>query len=296
LVRTVDPRVRIKLVSDGREAVASLSRGSFNALICTEDLGDIHASALIRMIRAGACGHPALPVIVVSRRPDLYALGTNDTLTHFLAESTPAEMLKKALKIVRATPKQTVLLIEDDPTHAEATSAMLARYYHVEQARTGTAALMAWRARRHDVVLLDLMLPEMSGKRVQRHIIEERPEQVIIVLTADSEPETHPAMVLAGASAFLRKPVGLLEITRTIEAIRRDRQTIELAREASGSEEQLHSLAVRLHAASYLLSRGRVGVAAQHLQTALSQHLVRGPTDDEWARLLSEFDQPNPSQ
>jgi DNA-binding response OmpR family regulator len=288
--------VRVKSVSDGREAVTSLSRGSFHALICAEDLGNLHASVLIRMIRAGACGHPGLPVIVISRRPELHALSTSDTSTCFVADSTPQQLAAKALEVIRATPKRTILLIEDDPAHAEATATMLARYYHVEHARTGPAALGAWRARRHEVVLLDLMLPGMSGEQVQRHIIEERPAQIIIVLTANSEPETHPAMVLAGASAFLTKPVNMVGITRTIEAVLRDRQAIALAQEARGSEEQLHSLSVRVHAASYLISRGKVGVAARHLQSALTQNVLRGPSDDEWAMLLSEFDHPGSAQ
>jgi len=136
------------------------------------------------------------------------------------------------------------------------------------------------------------MLPGMSGEQIQKQIIAERPAQIIIVLTANSDADTHPAMVLAGASAFLRKPVDVLGITQTIEEILRDRQAIALAREARGSEEQLRSLAVRVHAASYLLSRGKVGIAARHLQSALSQNVLRGPSDDEWAQLLSEFDHP----
>ena len=295
--RAAHPGVRVNAVSDGREAVTSLTRGSYHALICAEDLDNLHASALVRMIRAGACGHPGLPVIVISPHPELHALSTTDASTRFLADSP--QFVAKALEIIRATPKHTVLLVEDNPAHAEAAAEMLARYYHVEQARTGAAALSAWRARRHDVVLLDLMLPEMSGEQVQQRIIEEHPGQIIIVLTADSEPDKHPAMVLSGAAAFLRKPVDMLGITRTIEAVLRDRQAIALASAARGSEEQYRSLAVRVHAASYLLSRGRVGVAARHLQSALTQNVLRGPSDvlrgpsdDEWARLLTEFDQP----
>jgi DNA-binding response OmpR family regulator len=285
------PGVRVKEVSDGRGAVTSLSRGSFHALVCAEHLGDLHALALTRMIRAGACGHPGLPIVVLSPVPELRTLSATDIFTHFLAESTPPQLVSNVLRIIRFIPKQTLLLVEDDPGSAEATAAMLARYYRVEQARTGPAALSAWRARHHDVVLLDLMLPGMSGEQVQAQIIAERPEQVIIVLTANSEPEMHPAMVLAGASAFLRKPVDMLGITRTIEGILRERQAAALASAARGSEEKLHSLAVRVHAASYLLSRGKAGIAARHLQSALT-NVVRGPSDDEWATLLSEFDRP----
>lgn len=282
--------VRVKEVSDGRAAVTSLSRGAFHALICAQDVGDLSASALTRMIRAGACGHPSMPVVVISAIPELHALSTSDCATYFLAASTAEVFAHQALKVIRSAPKPSLLLVEDDPAHADQTASMLSRFYRVEQARSGPAALDAWFARRHDVVLLDLMLPGMSGEEVQELIIQADPHQIIIVLTANSEAEKHPAMVLAGASAFLRKPVDMVAITRTIEAILRDRQCNDLARAASGSEQQLHSLAVRVHAAYYSLSRGQTGIAARHLQRALTSNVARGPSDDEWSTLLSEFD------
>jgi CheY-like chemotaxis protein len=283
------PGVRVKEVSDGREAVTSLKRGAYHALICAQDLGDLRASALIRMIRAGACGHPGLPVVVISPVPALHALSTSDSSTHFLGSAAPAQFANQVLEIIRAAPKPALLLVEDDPVHAEMTASMLSRYYRVEQARSGPAAVDAWLEGRHDIVLLDLMLPGMSGEEVQQRIIETDPHQIVIVLTANSEPEKHPSMVLAGATAFLRKPVDVVEITRTIEQSLRDRQCHALARAASGSEQQLHSLEVRVHAAYYSLTRGQTGIAAQHLQRALRNN-VRGLTDDEWAATLSEFD------
>jgi DNA-binding response OmpR family regulator len=284
------PGVRVKEVAHARDAVTSLSRGSYHALICAQDLGDLHASALIRMIRAGACGHPGLPIIVISPAPELHALSTTDASTHFLADSTLWDFAHSALETIRAAPKRTLLLVEDDPAHAEAAASMLRRYYRVEQARSGPAALDAWRARHHEVVLLDLMLPGMSGEQLQKQVIEEAPDQIIIVLTANSEPDKHPAMVLAGASAFLRKPVDVVGVTRTIEAILRDRQCNVLAHAARGSAGRLQSLAARAHAAYYSLSRGQAGIAACHLMAALTTNMVHEPSDDEWAMLLSEFD------
>jgi DNA-binding response OmpR family regulator len=183
-----------------------------------------------------------------------------------------------------------LLLVEDDPIHAEATATLLTRYYRVDQARSGTAALAEWRAKRHDVILLDLMLPEVSGEEVQRQVLSERHDQIIVILTANSDSDKHPAMVFSGASAFLRKPVDLVSVMQTIESILRARECEALADIARSSEDQLNHLSARVHAANYSLVRGQTGIAARHLQSALSGSIVP-PTDDEWAALLVEFDQ-----
>ncbi len=191
-----DSGVRVREAPDGRSAITSLTRGSYHALICAEELPDLKATALARMVRAGVCGHPGIPIIILTDAPEVHALASADRNTYFLSGEVTEDFAVQALGIVRGTPKSSLLLVEDDPTHAETTAAMLAPYYRVEQARTGTAALDAWRARHHDVILLYLMLPEMPGEEVQSRVMSEDPDQIIVVLTANSDPEKHPAMVL----------------------------------------------------------------------------------------------------
>jgi CheY-like chemotaxis protein len=193
------PGVRVKEVSTGRGAVASLTRGAFQALICANQLPDLHVSALTRMVRAGVCGHPHLPIITVTDAPSVHALGRMDTNAYFIRDTSPDDFANRVLNIVRAAPKTSLLLVEDDPIHAEATATLLTRYYRVDQARSGTAALAEWRAKRHDVILLDLMLPEVSGEEVQRQVLSERHDQIIVILTANSDSDKHPAMVFSGA-------------------------------------------------------------------------------------------------
>ena len=62
---------------------------------------------------------------------------------------------------------------------------------------------MAWRARRHELILLDLMLPGMSGADLLPLRLKDRPDQPVIVLTAYDALERHQELMLSGATEFL---------------------------------------------------------------------------------------------
>jgi len=60
--------------------------------------------------------------------------------------------------------------------------------------------------------LLDLMLPKMNGSEVLQRIIADKPNQLVAIITARSERETHQNSMLAGAAAFLSKPLDLRQL------------------------------------------------------------------------------------
>lgn len=286
------PGVRLKEVCSGRDAVTSLNRATFSGLVCPLDLGDLRASQLVGMIRRGVSGYPRTPVIVLTDAPEMRAMAAaGDSQTFYLNAQHPDSFAAQVIRLLTSNPKSRVLLVEDDPAHADVSATELSKYYEVEVARDGDAGLDAWCARRHDVVLLDLMLPGMSGEEVQRNILTLSPTQPIVILTANAEPEKHQSMVLAGAAAFLSKPIDLRIAAATIDAVLKDQQCDTLTQYARGTEDNFQSVATRVHVAYYNLERGQAANAHHHLQQALNICSVRGPTDDEWATLLSEVDQ-----
>ena len=104
-----------------------------------------------------------------------------------------------------------VLLVEDDIRNVFALTSMLEpRGVAIDVARTGTEALARLeRAPRVDLVLMDVMLPELDGleatKRIRQH---ERYRTVpIITLTAKAMPDDRDRSLAAGANDHLTKPV-----------------------------------------------------------------------------------------
>ncbi|MGH9884701.1 MAG: response regulator transcription factor [bacterium] len=68
-----------------------------------------------------------------------------------------------------------------------------------------------------DCLLLDLQMPEMTGLEVQRHLASLGVFIPTIIVTADDAPEMRARCLAAGASEYLRKPIGSDELLSAIE-------------------------------------------------------------------------------
>ena len=114
-----------------------------------------------------------------------------------------------------------ILLIEDErPLREALAEALSAEGFTVEQAATGVSGLAAFRARPPDLVLLDLMLPEMSGVEVCRAIRATSKSPVIMVTAKASEADRIAGLDL-GADDYVSKPFSSRELTARIRAVLR---------------------------------------------------------------------------
>ena len=106
-----------------------------------------------------------------------------------------------------------VLVIEDDDRIARLVRRALEDDgFQVEHSATGNVGLHAALARDFDIVVLDLMLPDMSGGEILQRLVEVRPEQRVLVLSAVPEIGTRVAVLEAGATDFLGKPFAIAEL------------------------------------------------------------------------------------
>ncbi|MFM7782498.1 MAG: response regulator transcription factor, partial [Candidatus Limnocylindrus sp.] len=114
-----------------------------------------------------------------------------------------------------------ILLVEDErPLREALAEALSADGFSVEQAATGTAGLASFRANRPDLVLLDLMLPEMSGIEVCRAIRTSSSVPVIMVTAKASETDRIAGLNL-GADDYVTKPFSSRELAARIRAVLR---------------------------------------------------------------------------
>jgi DNA-binding response OmpR family regulator len=114
-----------------------------------------------------------------------------------------------------------ILLVEDDPSVREAvTLAVESDGHRVIVAGDGTEGLERWRARRPDLVLLDVMLPGLDGFEVCREI--RRTDQVpIIMLTARSDAIDVVVGLESGADDYVTKPFETRVLLARIKAVLR---------------------------------------------------------------------------
>lgn len=114
-----------------------------------------------------------------------------------------------------------LLLVEDDPAIASSLEAPLeAAGFHVEHAVDGASALQHVAAGGHDVVLLDLGLPDMDGYDVCR-AIRSQSAVPIIVITARSDEFDRVLGLELGADDYMVKPLGARELVARIRAVLR---------------------------------------------------------------------------
>ena len=114
-----------------------------------------------------------------------------------------------------------LLLVEDDLPTRRALVANLAGHGHqVDEAGTAAEGLRAWAARRPDLVLLDLGLPDRDGLSVIRQIRREAATP-ILVLSARGDEADRVTALEQGADDYLTKPFGLAELRARINALLR---------------------------------------------------------------------------
>jgi DNA-binding response OmpR family regulator len=124
---------------------------------------------------------------------------------------------------------RTILVVDDEPTLRETlVDALTAEGFRVVSAGDGRQALTVFRAERPDLVLLDLMLPELSGIEVCRIIRAESGVPIVMLTAKDSEVDKVVGLEL-GADDYVTKPFSLRELSARVRAILRRAEGVNTA-------------------------------------------------------------------
>ena len=116
-----------------------------------------------------------------------------------------------------------VLVIDDDEAHAAATAEIVARLGHKAcTACSGEEGIARIRAEPFDVVVTDLVMRGRSGLDV---VVAAAAGPPVIVMTGYGSEEAAPAVLRAGAAAYLVKPLGVEMFRRVLERVARVRRT-----------------------------------------------------------------------
>ena len=168
-----------------------------------------------------------------------------------------------------------ILVVEDETTLRETLAdALEAEGFQVVQAGDGSEALARFRSDRPDLVLLDLMLPELSGIEVCRIIRSESSVPIVMLTAKDSELDKVVGLEL-GADDYLTKPFSLRELTARIRALfRRSEQT---ATSAVAAQSTVDLGRVQVDLAGHRLLRDGAAVPIKPKAFELLAFLLRNP-------------------
>ncbi|HXV32931.1 MAG TPA: response regulator transcription factor [Gaiellaceae bacterium] len=125
-----------------------------------------------------------------------------------------------------------VLVVDDEPAIRDVVGYALRREgFEVQEAADGDTALASARGEPFDVIVLDLMLPKLSGTEVCRALRAESDVPILILTAKDEEVDRVLGLEL-GADDYVTKPFSAAELVSRVRAILRRR---ELDRRAAGS-------------------------------------------------------------
>jgi DNA-binding response OmpR family regulator len=178
---------------------------------------------------------------------------------------------------------RTILVVEDDATLRETLAeALEVEGFGVVTARDGRDALARFRSERPDLVLLDLMLPELSGIEVCRILRAESGVPIVMLTAKDSELDKVVGLEL-GADDYVTKPFSLRELSARIRALFRRSEQIGAAEPVAGAVVDLGRVQVDL-AGHRLLRDGEalpIKPKAFELLAFLLRHPGRAFTRDQ---------------
>src|SRR5579872_2875304 len=162
-----------------------------------------------------------------------------------------------------------ILVVEDEPRLADLVKRTLEQERHVvDVTHDGATAYTMATETRYDLIVLDLMLPEMDGIEVCRELRAQGVDSRILMLTARGTTEDRVTGLDAGADDYLVKPFSFAELLARIRALSRR----EVAPEP---EEELQVADLVLDLSRHEARRGDETIDLTAKEFALLEYLMR---------------------
>ncbi|MER2493107.1 GGDEF/EAL domain-containing response regulator [Catenovulum sediminis] len=211
--------------NSGTEAIQCLRKQNIHALVTDIEIEGLDGWRLSRMVRSGIFRCSAnIPIIVLAA-----------TWCEHIAETTarefginkliPYENIDQISQVLSdaqsgessTSDKVSMLVVEDNESIQEIVERILQHRFDVTVAATGEEGIELWSKQNYDIVLLDVMLPGLSGEKVLEHMMAVKPAQAVIIMTAHGTIDMAETMIIQGAADFITKPFRAEQLRRVCE-------------------------------------------------------------------------------
>jgi two-component system, OmpR family, response regulator len=165
------------------------------------------------------------------------------------------------------SPGRRILLIEDETTISSLIArALSAAGYAVDRVETGMNGLRHAASGDYDLVLLDLVMPDLDGRVVLQHLLAIHPEQAVVVLSCVTDVTAKVECLDLGARDYLTKPFALDELIARVR--------VQLRSNARGHAETMTNGDLTLDLWRLQADNGHGRVALTRLEFLLLRELM----------------------
>jgi two-component system, OmpR family, copper resistance phosphate regulon response regulator CusR len=161
-----------------------------------------------------------------------------------------------------------VLIIEDNRSLTESLKRHLGKTFVVDICRGGEEGIKQALSGNHDILILDLHLPDMNGLEVCQTLREARVTMPILILTAETDIPRRVALLNAGADDYVTKPFSMAELRARLNALLRRAPAV-----AINGVLRVQDLVV--DPARRQVERGGVPIALRRKEFDILEYLVR---------------------
>jgi len=220
---------KVLAVSNIRDAIDVLKRESIDFIVSNINLGNFDGWRLARMVRSGVLKCAAeTPFIVVANtwcehlaHTTAREFGINRLIAFSDSEKLLAIINEDKLIPLEDMEKGNLLVIEDNPDTLHLVNRILSNRFNIDNAEDGETGFELWQQKNYALVLLDVMLPGMSGNEVLEKIMKQKSSQSVVIMTANHTMELAEELMLNGAADFVTKPFRAEQLRRVCETAAR---------------------------------------------------------------------------
>ena len=243
----------ILVASSTRCAIEILKTETIDFVVSNINLDNFDGWRLARMVRSGVlkCSAETPFVIVANTWCEHLASATAREfgINRLIAFSEREKLLSiindNKLSPLEDMEKSSLLVIEDNPDTRHLVSRILTSRFVIDSAEDGESGLALWRKNNYSLVLLDVMLPGISGNEVLDVMMKEKPSQSVVIMTANHTMELAEELMLNGAADFVTKPFRAEQLRRVCETASRREDFIISNRQFADKVESLNQSRVQ---------------------------------------------------
>ena len=169
-----------------------------------------------------------------------------------------------------------VLLVDDDCEFCELMADYLdVHSFSVTSVHTGAAGIEAAREKEYDVILLDMLLPDISGIEVLRHLRME-PRTPVVILSAHNEETDRIVTLELGADDYVPKSFSARELLARIRAVLRRMENAELPENSDRPDGMLCVNGLCMNPQTMKVTLNNESLELTNMEFQLLYHLARG--------------------